>query len=216
MGADVRGAGTETIRIVGVKELGDCSYRIIPDRIVAGTYLLAAAITGGRLLLKEIIPAHLDAVVAKMQEAGVEIRATEDSLEVFEGKLKSVETLRTLPYPGFPTDLQQPMSVLLSIADGTAIITESIYDGRFKHVDELKRMGAKINVEGRIAVIEGISKLSGAPVCATDLRAGAAMVIAGLTAEGETIINNLTHIDRGYEKLEQKLQRVGAKLRRVP
>ena len=215
MGADVRGAGTETIRIVGVKELGDCSYRIIPDRIVAGTYLLAAAITGGRLLLKEIIPAHLDAVVAKMQEAGVEIRATEDSLEVFEGKLKSVETLRTLPYPGFPTDLQAPIMALLTVAEGNSTIMESIFENRFKHVDELRRLNADIFVEGRTASIKGVKKLFGTEVEATDLRAGAALVLAGLAAEGTTVINQIKHIDRGYERLELNLRQLGAKIQRL-
>lgn len=178
--------------------------------------MIAAAASKGNVLVRNIIPTHLDSISAKMREMGIKIIENGDSLRVVTNGRPIAANIKTMPYPGFPTDLQQPMSVLLSIANGTAIITESIYDGRFKHVDELKRMGAKINVDGRIAVIEGIEKLSGAPVCATDLRAGAAMVIAGLTAEGETTINNLTHIDRGYEKLEEKLVRVGAKLRRVP
>ena len=216
MGANIKGAGTDEIKIKGVEALGSCEHCIIPDQMEAGTFMIAAAASKGNVLVKNIIPTHLDSISAKMREMGIKIIENGDSLRVVTNGRPLAANIKTMPYPGFPTDLQQPMSVLLSIADGTAIITESIYDGRFKHVDELKRMGAKINVEGRIAVIEGISKLSGAPVCATDLRAGAAMVIAGLTAEGETIINNLTHIDRGYEKLEQKLQRVGAKLRRVP
>lgn len=178
--------------------------------------MIAAAASKGNVLVKNVIPTHLDSISAKMREMGIKVIENGDSLQVISNGRPRAANIKTMPYPGFPTDLQQPMSVLLSIAEGTAIITESIYDGRFKHVDELKRMGAKINVEGRVAIIEGIKKLSGAPVCATDLRAGAAMVIAGLTAEGETVINNLTHIERGYEKLEEKLLQIGAKLKRIP
>jgi UDP-N-acetylglucosamine 1-carboxyvinyltransferase len=215
MGAQVRGAGTETLRIVGVKELGNCKYRIIPDRIVAGTYLMAAAITGGRLVLKDIIPSHLDAVVAKMREAGVIIEATEDSLEVINGELRAVETLRTLPYPSFPTDLQAPMMALLTLAKGTSIITESVFEARFKHAAELNRLNASIIVEGRNAVIEGVNKLKGANVEATDLRAGAALILAGLAAEGTTVITGIKYIDRGYEYIEKDLQKVGARISRI-
>jgi UDP-N-acetylglucosamine 1-carboxyvinyltransferase len=215
MGAQVRGAGTETLRIVGVKELGNCKYRIIPDRIVAGTYLMAAAITGGRLVLKDIIPSHLDAVVAKMREAGVIIEATEDSLEVITGELRAVETLRTLPYPSFPTDLQAPMMALLTLAKGTSIITESVFEARFKHAAELNRLNASIIVEGRNAVIEGVNKLKGANVEATDLRAGAALILAGLAAEGTTVITGIKYIDRGYEYIEKDLQKVGARISRI-
>jgi UDP-N-acetylglucosamine 1-carboxyvinyltransferase len=215
MGADIRGAGTETLRIVGVEGLGRCSYRIIPDRIVAGTYLMAAAITGGRLLLKEIIPVHLDAVVAKMREAGVEIKATEDSLEVIGGELKGVETLRTLPYPGFPTDLQPPIMALLAVAEGNSTITESVFENRFKHVNELKRLNANISVEGRTALIKGVKKLYGAEVETTDLRAGAALILAGLAAEGTTVISQIKHVDRGYERIELDLQQLGAKIKRI-
>lgn len=216
MGANIKGAGTDEIKIKGVERLGGCEHCIIPDQMEAGTFMIAAAASKGNILVKNIIPTHLDSISAKMREMGIKVIENGDSLRVISNGRPKAANIKTMPYPGFPTDLQQPMSVLLSIAEGTAIITESIYDGRFKHVDELKRMGAKINVEGRIAVIEGIQKLSGAPVCATDLRAGAAMVIAGLTAEGETIINNLTHIDRGYERLEEKLLGIGAKLKRIP
>lgn len=215
MGAQVRGAGTETLRIMGVKELGKCKYRIIPDRIVAGTYLMAAAITGSRLSLKDIISSHLDAVVAKMREAGVLIEATEDSLEVINGELKAVETLRTLPYPSFPTDLQAPMMALLTLAKGTSIITESVFEARFKHAAELNRLNAKILVEGRNAVIEGVNKLKGADVEATDLRAGAALILAGLAAEGTTVITGIKYIDRGYEYIEKDLQKVGARITRI-
>jgi UDP-N-acetylglucosamine 1-carboxyvinyltransferase len=215
MGADIRGAGTEVLRIVGVEGLENCTYRIIPDRIVAGTYLMAAAITGGRLLLKEIIPVHLDAVVAKMREAGVEIKDGEDSLEVTGGKLRGVETLRTLPYPGFPTDLQAPIMALLTLAEGNSTIIESVFENRFRHVDELKRLKAVISVEGRAAYIKGVKKLYGAEVEATDLRAGAALVLAGLAAEGTTVVSNIKHIDRGYEHLEADLQKLGAKIQRI-
>lgn len=216
MGANIKGAGTDEIKIKGVDSLGGCEHCIIPDQMEAGTYMIAAAATRGNVLVKNIIPTHLDSLSAKMREMGIDVIENGDSLRVIAHARPKAVNIKTMPYPGFPTDLQQPMSVLLSIAQGTAIVTESIYDGRFKHVDELKRMGAKINVEGRIAVIEGIQKLSGAPVCATDLRAGAAMVIAGLTAEGDTIINNLIHIDRGYERLEEKLVGLGAKMKRIP
>ena len=215
LGADVRGAGTETLRIKGVESVGRCTYRIIPDRIVAGTYLMAAAITGGRLLLEDIIPEHLDAVVAKMKEAGVEIVATVDSLEIVDSNLKAVGTLRTLPYPGFPTDLQAPMMALLTLARGESKVTESIFEARFRHVDELKRLRAQINVEGRTALIQGVEKLSGAEVQATDLRAGAALVLAGLAAEGRTVVHSIKHIDRGYECIEKDLKKIGAEIYRV-
>lgn len=216
MGANIKGAGTDEIKIKGVEALGGCEHCIIPDQMEAGTYMIAAAASKGNVLVKNIIPTHLDSISAKMREMGIDVIENGDSLRVIANARPKAVNIKTMPYPGFPTDLQQPMSVLMSIAEGTAIVTESIYDGRFKHVDELKRMGAKISVEGRIAVIEGIQKLSGAPVCATDLRAGAAMVVAGITAEGNTIINNLTHIDRGYERLEEKLMGLGAKLKRIP
>ncbi len=215
MGANIKGAGTDEIKIKGVEHLGSCEHCIIPDQMEAGTFMIAAAASKGNVLVKNIIPTHLDSISAKMREMGIKVIEHGDSLRVMSNGRPRAANIKTMPYPGFPTDLQQPMSVLLSIAEGTAIITESIYDGRFKHVDELKKMGARINVEGRIAVIEGIQKLSGAPVCATDLRAGAAMVIAGLSAEGKTEINNLTHIDRGYERLEEKLLKIGAKLKRI-
>lgn len=215
MGAKIMGAGTDVIKIKGVKALHGCEHSIIPDQMEAGTFMAAAAATQGDVLIKNIIPTHLDAISAKLREMGVEITENEDSLRVkSSGRLKAVN-IKTLPYPGFPTDMQQPMSVLLALSDGTAIITESIFESRFKYLDELKRMGAKINVEGRVAVIEGIKQLSGAPVFATDLRAGAAMVVAGLAAEGQTEISNIEHIDRGYEKLEDKLKKLGAKIHRI-
>lgn len=215
MGANIKGAGTDVIKVKGVESLGGCEYSVIPDQMEAGTYMIAAAATKGDLLLKNVIPTHLEAVSAKLREMGVEVTEYEDSIRVRSlGRTKAVN-IKTMPYPGFPTDMQQPMSVLLSMSDGTAIVTESIFESRFKYLDELKRMGAKIKVEGRIALIEGVSKLSGAPVYATDLRAGAAMVVAGLAAEGKTVISNISYIDRGYERLEEKLINLGAKIRRI-
>jgi UDP-N-acetylglucosamine 1-carboxyvinyltransferase len=215
MGANIKGAGTDVIKIKGVDQLGGCEHAIIPDMMEAGTYMIAAAATQGDVLIKNVIPTHLESVSAKLREMGIEVDENEDSVRVRTVARPKAINLKTIPYPGFPTDLQQPMSVLLSISEGTAIITESIWEGRFKHVDELKRMGANIKVEGRIAIIEGINKLSGSPVHATDLRAGAAMVIAGLAAEGETEISNLRHIDRGYENLVEKLKSIGADITRV-
>ena len=215
LGANIKGAGTDEIKIKGVDTLGGCEHTIIPDQMEAGTYMIAAAASKGDIIVKNIIPTHLDSISAKMREMGVNIIENGDSLRVIANTRPKAVNIKTLPYPGFPTDLQQPMSVLLSISDGTAIINESIYDGRFKHVDELKKMGAKISVEGRIAIVEGVPKLLGAPVCATDLRAGAAMVVAGLSAEGETVISNITHIERGYENFENKLIKLGAKVKRI-
>jgi UDP-N-acetylglucosamine 1-carboxyvinyltransferase len=212
MGARIWGAGTETLRIEGVESLDSCTYQIIPDRIVAGTFLMAAAVTGGQILLKNIIPVHLDAVVAKMREAGVVLEVGEDTLEVVGSNLKAIETLRTLPYPGFPTDLQAPMMAMLATAAGDSVIVESIFEARFKHVAQLNRMQAQIYAEGRSAFVKGVKKLRGAEVDATDLRAGAALVIAGLGAKGTTIVNNVHFIDRGYELLEQQLQKLGAKI----
>lgn len=214
MGADVRGAGTDVIKIRGVKELGGCLHTVIPDQIEAGTYMIAAAAAGGEVLIDNIIPKHLESITAKLREMGVEITENGDSLKVVsKGDLKNVN-IKTLVYPGFPTDLQQPMSSLLTTAKGTGIVTETIFDGRFKHVDELRRMGANIKVEGRVAVIHGVEKLTGARVVASDLRAGASLVVAGLMAKGETEIENVQYIDRGYDQLEEKLLSLGADIRR--
>jgi UDP-N-acetylglucosamine 1-carboxyvinyltransferase len=215
MGANIKGAGTDIIKIKGVDELKGCEHSIIPDFIEAGTYMVAAAATRGDVTLTNVIPTHLEAISAKMKEMGIEIHEYEDSIRIKCDKKPKAVNIKTLPYPGFPTDVQQPMSVLLSMAEGTSIVSESIWEGRFKYVDELKRMGAKVKVEDRLAVIEGIDKLWGASVYATDLRAGAAMVVAGLVAEGETIIGNIKHIDRGYEFLEDKLASLGANITRV-
>ncbi|WP_427340520.1 UDP-N-acetylglucosamine 1-carboxyvinyltransferase [Caloranaerobacter sp. DY30410] len=215
MGADVRGAGTDVIKIKGVDKLHGCTYSVIPDQIEAGTYMIAAAATGGDVLINNVIPKHLESITAKLKEMGVEVIEYGDSIRVKgSDNLKSVN-IKTLPYPGFPTDLQQPMTVLLSIANGTSVVTESIFEGRFKYVDELKRMGANIKVEGRVAVVEGVKRLSGAKISVTDLRAGAAFIIAGLIAEGTTEIDNIYHIDRGYEKVEEKFRNLGAKIKRV-
>lgn len=215
MGANIKGAGTDIIKIKGVKELKGCEHTIIPDFIEAGTYMIAAAATRGDVTLKNVIPTHVEAISAKMKEMGIEIFEYEDSVRVKCDKKPKAINIKTLPYPGFPTDLQQPMTVLLSTADGTSIVTESIWEGRFKYVDELKRMGAKIKVEDRVAVVEGGTSLWGTSVYSTDLRAGAAMVVAGLIADGQTIIGNIKHIDRGYEFLEDKLISLGASVKRV-
>lgn len=215
MGAEIRGAGTDVIRVEGVMKLKGCTYSIIPDQIEAGTYMITAAATGGDIIIDNVIPTHLEAITAKLKEMGVGVEEYGDSIRVWTPKeLKSVD-VKTLPYPGFPTDLQQPMSVLLANVSGTSIVTETVSEDRFKYVDELKRMGAKIKVDGRVAVIEGIEKLSAARISVTDLRAGAAMVIAGLVGEGVTEVEDIYHIDRGYEKLENKLLSLGARIKRV-
>ncbi|MBU5592329.1 UDP-N-acetylglucosamine 1-carboxyvinyltransferase [Clostridium sp. MSJ-4] len=214
MGANVKGAGTDIIRITGVEKLCGCNYSVIPDQIEAGTFMIAAAATGGEVTIKNVIPKHLESISAKLIEMGAEVIEQDDSVTVKStGKLKSVN-IKTAPYPGFPTDVQQPMSTLLCAAEGRSIVNESIWESRFKHVDELKKMGANVKVEGRTAIIDGAEKLTGAIVKATDLRAGAAMVIAGLIAEGKTEIHSLDHIDRGYPNIEVKFQRLGAKIHR--
>lgn len=215
MGADIRGAGTDVIRIKGVKALKGCHHMVIPDQIEAGTYMIAAAATGGDVTLTNVIPKHLEAITAKLKEMGVEIIENGDSLRVVANRPLRNINVKTLVYPGFPTDLQQPMSSLLTVAKGTGMVTETIFEGRFKHVDELKRMGADIKVEGRVAVIQGVKKLMGAKVCASDLRAGAALLVAGLMAEGETEIENVHYIERGYDKFEEKLISLGGRLRRI-
>lgn len=215
MGANIKGAGTDVIRVVGVKELRGCNYSVIPDQIEAGTYMIAAAACGGEVRLNNVIPKHLESISAKLIEMGADITENEDSIIVkSKGRLKAAN-VKTLPYPGFPTDVQQPMCTILSVAEGRSIINESIWESRFKHVDELKKMGADIKVEGRSAIIDGVEKLTGAIVKATDLRAGAAMIIAGLIAEGTSEIHSLEHIDRGYPNIEDKFSALGADIRRV-
>jgi len=212
MGASVRGAGTDVIKIKGVEKLTGGSYSIIPDQIEAGTFMMAAAATGGNVLIKNVIPKHLESITAKLIEMNVTVEEYDDSIRVSRtGKLHKVN-VKTLPYPGFPTDLQPQIVSALTVAEGTSIITESVWDNRFQYVDELRRLGAKIKVDGRVAIIEGIEHLSGSPVSATDLRAGASMVIAALVANGVTEIHELRHIDRGYEDFENKLRGLGAQI----
>lgn len=215
MGANIKGAGTDVIKINGVKELHGSDYSVIPDQIEAGTYMIATAACGGRVKIENVIPKHLESITAKLIEMGVNVIEEDDSITVeSEGTLKGVN-IKTLPYPGFPTDLQQPMSVLLSVAKGVSMVNESIWESRFKHVDELKKMGANVKVENTLAVIEGVNNLSGAKVKATDLRAGAAMIVAGLIAEGNTEVYDLHHIDRGYPNIERKFNSLGACINRV-
>lgn len=215
MGANVKGAGTDIIRITGVKELTGCSYSVIPDQIEAGTFMIAAAACGGKVTVENVIPKHLESISAKLIEMGAEITENGDSVTVTSDRKLKCANIKTQPYPGFPTDVQQPLSTLLAATKGRSIITESIWESRFKHVDELKKMGANIKVEGRTAIIDGVNKLTGAVVIATDLRAGAAMVIAGLIAEGTTEVLCIEHIDRGYPNIEDKFKLLGADISRV-
>lgn len=214
MGADVRGAGTDVIKIHGVNNLHGCSYSIIPDQIEAGTYMVAAAATGGDVLVKNVIPKHLESITAKLVECGVKVTEYDDSLRIeSDGKFKRCN-IKTMPHPGFPTDMQPQMSVLLSVAQGTSLVSEGVWDNRFKYVDQLTRMGANIQVDGTIAVFQGVEELTGAPVRANDLRAGAAMIIAGLIARGTTVIEDILYIDRGYEDYVEKLRDMGADIYR--
>lgn len=218
MGADIRGAGTDTIKIKGVERLHGCSYSIIPDQIEAGTYMVAAAACGGNVLIKNVIPKHLESISAKLEEAGATIIEYDDSVRVARNRkhfnLKKCN-VKTMPHPGFPTDMQPQMAVVLAIADGTSILSESVWDNRFQYVGQLVRMGADIQVDGKTAVISGVKSLTGVSVRATDLRAGAAMVIAGLVANGETTVESIQYIDRGYEDIVEKLTSVGADIKRV-
>lgn len=214
MGADVKGAGTDVIRIKGVAEMVGCNYSVIPDQIEAGTFMIAAAATKGDVTITNVIPKHLESISAKLLEMGAIVEEGDDSVRVTVDKPLKGVNIKTAPYPGFPTDVQQPMSTLLSITNGRSLIAESIWENRHKHTDELKKMGAVIKVEGRTAIIDGVEGLVGASVRATDLRAGAAMVIAGLVADGETQIVDIDHIDRGYPHIENKLRSLGADIRR--
>ena len=214
MGADVRGAGTDVIKIHGVQSLHGCTYSIIPDQIEAGTYMVAAAASGGDVIVKNVIPKHLESITAKMIECGVEITEYDDAVRVkSNGEFKRCN-LKTMPHPGFPTDMQPQMAVLLSIAKGTSVVSEGVWDNRFKYLDQLIRMGANVQVDGTIAVIQGVPELTGAPVRADDLRAGAAMIIAGLAATGITEIEDIIYIDRGYEDYVEKLRNLGADIYR--
>ncbi len=214
MGAKVKGAGTDIIRITGVEKLHGCSYSIIPDQIETGTLMIAAAATRGDVTVTNAIPTHLEALSAKLMEMGIKVEEGDDTIRVTcKGRPKHVN-IKTLPYPGFPTDLQQPATVLLSTADGASIIIENIFESRFKHINEIRRMGANVSIEERVCVVEGVEKLTGAPVRATDLRAGAALVVAGLMADGETEITGVKYIDRGYDHIEEKLKQLGADIHR--
>ena len=216
MGADIRGAGTDIIKINGVEKLhGNATYSVVPDQIEAGTFMLAAVATKGDLLIKNCITKHLESLTAKIVEMGGNVEDNGDTIHVWCNKRPSSVNVKTLPYPGFPTDLQPQMGVVLSLASGSSIINESIWDSRFQYTDELNKMGAKITAQGKTAFFEGVKKLSGAPVYSTDLRAGAALVVAGTAANGITEIYNLEHIDRGYENIEEKFRKIGAKIKRV-
>lgn len=215
MGAVIKGAGTDVIKIDGVKNFGGAEHVIIPDRIEAGTFMITAAATGGEIVVEEVIPKHLEAVTAKLRETGAEVEVEPEQIRVHRNGPLVPSDLKTFPYPGFPTDLQPLGMVLLTAARGTSIVTENVFDGRFRHVDELKRMGAQIKVDGRTAVIDGGVPLSGAPVSATDLRAGVALLVAGLMAEGETVLSEVDHIDRGYENIEEKLASLGVQIKRL-
>lgn len=216
MGADIRGAGTDVIKINGVKELkGNYTYSVVPDQIEAGTFMLAAIASRGDIVIKNCIPEHLDCITAKIFEIGGNVEDLGDSIHVWTNKRPGRAIVKTLPYPGFPTDMQPQIGVALSIADGTSIINESIWESRFQYTAELNKMGAHITAQGKSAVFEGVKNLTGAPVYATDLRAGAALIIAGIIANGETHLYNLDHIDRGYENIEDKFRSLGAKIQRV-
>lgn len=210
MGANIMGAGTDVIKIHGVSELRGVTYSIIPDQIEAGTFMAAALATGGDILVKNVTPKHLESIAAKLEEAGATIEEFDDSVRVSGAeKIKKIN-LKTMPHPGFPTDMQPQMVAALACAGGTSIVTEGIWDNRFRYVDELARMGAKISVDGKVAVVEGVEELAGALVAATDLRAGAAMIIAGLCAKGETVIEEVKYIERGYDNIVEKLTKLGA------
>ena len=219
MGANVKGAGTDVIRIQGGRRLHGCTYAVIPDQIEAGTFMIAAAATRGDVIINNVIPTHLEAISAKLMECGVTVTEGDDGRDFFirvsADKRPRAVNIKTLPYPGFPTDLQQPMMALLATAEGNSFIMENIFENRFNHVPELAKMGASISISSRTATVEGVEKLYGAPLCASDLRAGAALVIAALAAEGESTISHIHFIDRGYEFLEQKLRALGADIMRI-
>jgi UDP-N-acetylglucosamine 1-carboxyvinyltransferase len=217
MGAKIRGAGTDTLTIEGVDRLSGTEYSVLPDRIETGTYLVAAAITGGRVKLKDTRPDIMDSVLQMLREAGANISCGEDWIELdMHGRRPTSVNLHTAPYPAFPTDMQAQFTALNAVAEGTGTITETVFENRFMHVQEMQRMGANIRLEGNTAIIRGVPKLTGAPVMATDLRASASLVLAGLVADGDTVINRIYHIDRGYERIEEKLAQLGADIRRIP
>ncbi len=217
MGAGISGAGTDTITVKGVERLHGGSYQVLPDRIEAGTFLVAGAITGGRVRVRNVRPGHLDAVLAKLREAGADVAVGDAWVEVdMHGRRPLATDLRTAPYPGFPTDMQAQFAALNTIADGVATITETIFENRFMHMLEMRRLGADIRIEGSTAIIRGVPRLTAAPVMATDLRASASLVLAGLVADGRTVVERIYHIDRGYECIEEKLKALGADIHRVP
>jgi UDP-N-acetylglucosamine 1-carboxyvinyltransferase len=217
MGAKISGAGSSTICIEGVDEVGGTSYSVLPDRIETGTYLVAAAMTGGNVRLRKTSPDRLEAVLLKLAEAGASIDVGEDWIELdMKGLRPRAVDIRTSPYPAFPTDMQAQFCAMNAMADGVGTVTETIFENRFQHVLELQRMGADIRIEGNMAISTGVEKLTAAPVMATDLRASAGLVLAGLAAEGETLVDRIYHVDRGYERIEEKLNQLGATIRRVP
>ncbi len=216
MGGKVQNAGTDTITIEGVDNLTGCDYTVLPDRIETGTYLVAAAITGGKVLVKDTDPKLLDAVLAKLEDAGAIIDTGENWIELdMEGRKPKAVNIRTAPYPAFPTDMQAQFCALNAVASGTGSVTETVFENRFMHIQEIVRMGAKVHVEGNTAIIDGVDNLNGAPVMATDLRASASLILAGLVAKGETVVERIYHIDRGYDHIEEKLSCLGAKIRRT-
>jgi len=215
MGADIMGAGTDVIKIRGVNHLHGTCYSIIPDQIEAGTYMIAAAITGGDITVKNVIPKHLESITAKLVECGATVAEFDEAVRVKMDRRPRSCNVLTMPHPGFPTDMQPQMTTLLSVADGVSVMTEGVWDNRFKYVDQLTMMGAKIKVDGKVAIITGIPCLNSAPVKATDLRAGAALILAGLAAEGTTEIENVEFIDRGYDRIVEKLSSVGADIKRM-
>ena len=214
LGADVKGAGTSSIRIKGVKKLGGARHTIIPDRIEAGTFMVAAAITGGDVIVENVITSHIKPVIAKLKEVGCQVIENGDEVRVIGTKSPKAIDVKTMPYPGFPTDMQSQFMALMSVCQGTSVCIETVFENRFMHVDELKRMGADIKIDGRSAIIQGVDALTSAPVKASDLRAGAALVLAGLVSEGVTEIDNIYHIDRGYDGIEEKFTKLGAKIYR--
>ena len=215
MGADIRGAGTDVIKVRGVKRLHSATHSIIPDQIEAGTYMVAAAATRGDVLVRGVIPKHLESITSKLMSIGVSVTEYDEAIRVVGDKPYKKANVKTMPHPGFPTDMQPQIAVLLCLAEGTSLLTEGVWDNRFRYVDELRRMGAQISVDGRVAIIEGISHFSGAPVKATDLRAGAAMIIAGLAATGTTEIEDVRYVERGYENIEGKLRALGADIKKI-
>ena len=216
MGANIEGAGTSTITIEGVETLQGCEYRVLPDRIEAGTFLCAAAITGGKVKIKRVDPATLDSVVAKLRETGAEVTCFDDAIELdMHGKRPLAVDVRTAPYPGFPTDMQAQFVALNAVADGASTVVETLFENRFMHVQELQRLGADIQIQGNTAIIKGVDRLMAAPVMATDLRASASLIIAALVAQGETMVDRIYHLDRGYERIEEKLTQIGATIKRI-